>query len=261
MFSAPSPERNGCPPGGTGVRAVPLILVGGEAFTQPFDRFHLRFLRAARDGGRPTIAFLPTAAERFPDDETEDAAYRLGRMGVTATVPIRSRADAENSLYADAINAADVVYLGDGDPGRLVRRLHGTAAAVAILSAYARGATVIGAGAGAAACCATVPARPDDMPARPGEAYFRWFPGLALVRGVVVVPRYNRTPAVWLRRMREAAPDDAPLLGLDDVTALAWQGDGAWIVHGYGRALLSQGGSEISYGAGESVPLPPPNPR
>ncbi len=237
---------------------MPLILVGGEAFTQPFDRFHLRFLRAAvRDGDRPTIAFLPTAAERFPDDETEDAAFRLGRMGIAVTVPIRNRADADNPAYADAIGAADVVYLGDGDPGRLVRTLHGTATAVAILAASARGATIIGAGAGAAACCVSIPARPDDLPARPGEAYFRWFPGLALVCGVVAVPRYNRTPAVWLRRMRETAPDDSALLGLDDVTALAWQGDGPWVVHGYGRALLSQGEIEISYGAGEIVPLSP----
>src|SRR5258707_4006418 len=109
---------------------APLILVGGEAFTQPFDRFHLRFLRAAaQNDARPTIAFLPTAAERFPDDETEDAAYRLGRMGIVATIPIRTRADADNATYADAISAADVMYLGDGDPGRLVRALHGTAAA------------------------------------------------------------------------------------------------------------------------------------
>ncbi len=76
--------------------AGPLVLVGGDAFTQPFDRFHLRFLRAAATGARPTIAFLPTAAERFPNDETEDAAYRLGRIGIVATVPIRTRADAEN---------------------------------------------------------------------------------------------------------------------------------------------------------------------
>jgi cyanophycinase-like exopeptidase len=237
---------------------APLILVGGEAFTQPFDRFHLRFLRAATTSGdRPTIAFLPTAAERFPDDETEDAAYRLGRMGIAATIPIRTRADADNTTYADAIGAADVIYLGDGDPGRLVRALHDTATASAIRGAHARGATVIGAGAGAAALCTTIPARPDDLPARPGEPFFRWFPGLGLVRGVVAVPRYNRTPPVWLRRMRETAPEGAPLLGIDDVTALAWRAD-RWEVFGYGRIVLAHGLDEISYGAGESVPLPPP---
>src|SRR5262252_1442788 len=139
----------------------PLILVGGEAFTQPFDRFHLRFLRAAAPGGeRPTIAFLPTAAERFPDDETEDAAYRLGRMGTAATIPVRTRADADNAMYADAIGAADVIYLGDGEPGRLVRAMDGTATATAIQAAHAQGAMVIGAGAGAAALCTTIPARP-----------------------------------------------------------------------------------------------------
>jgi peptidase E len=237
---------------------APLVLVGGEAFTQPFDRFHLRFLRAAATSGdRPTIAFLPTAAERFPDDETEDAAYRLGRIGIAATIPIRTRADAEHSVYADAIGAADVIYLGDGEPGRLVRALHGTATAVAIRAAYARGAMVIGAGAGAAALCTTIPARPDDLPARPGEPYFRWFPGLDLVRDVIAVPRYNRTPAIWLRRMRETAPTGAPLLGIDDVTALAWLTD-HWEVHGYGRVVLAHGLDETSYGAGESVPLPPP---
>jgi hypothetical protein len=71
------------------------------------------------------------------------------------------------------------------------------------------------------------------------------------------VPRYNRTPAVWLRRMRETAPDGAPLLGIDDVTALAWQA-GRWEVSGYGRIVLATGFDETTYGAGESVPLPPP---
>ena len=147
----------------------PLVLVGGDAFTQPFDRFHLRYLRAAATGERPTIAFLPTAAERFPNDETEDAAYRLGRIGIVATVPIRSRADAENPAFADAVEGADVVYLGDGDTGRLVRTLHGTHTEAAIHAAYQRGATLIGCGAGAAALCANVPARPDDVPPAPAR--------------------------------------------------------------------------------------------
>lgn len=235
----------------------PILLVGGEAFTQPFDRFHLRFLRAAAPGGRPMIAFLPTASERFPDDETEDAAYRLGKMGVTATVPIRARPDAENPTYADAIEAADVIYLGDGDPGRFARTIHGTKTATAIHTAYHRGALLIGAGAGAAALGADVAARPDDVPARPGEPYFRWFPGLGILSGMVVLSRYNRTPAVWLRRLKETTPYDVPLIGIDDVTGLAWKDD-HWSVVGYGRVVVSHALTETAFGAGETVPLPPP---
>jgi cyanophycinase len=235
----------------------PLVLVGGDAFTQPFDRFHLRFLRAAATGERPTIAFLPTAAERFPNDETEDAAYRLGRLGIVATVPVRTRTDAENAAFADAVEGADVVYLGDGDTGRLVRTLHGTKTEAAIHAAYRHGATLIGCGAGAAALCANVPARPDDVPARPGESYFRWFPGLGIVRGVVALSGHNRTPNVWLRRLRESTPQDVPLLGIDDLTALVWAG-AHWSVVGYGRVLLTHGLTATSFGAGEIVPLPAP---
>lgn len=236
--------------------AGPVVLVGGEAFTQPFDRFHLRFLRTAADE-RPTIAYLPTAAEDFPNDETIDAAYRLGKMGRTATVPIRTRAEADDAALADAIEAAAVIYLGDGDAGRLARTVHGTRAGAAIGAAYARGAMLIGGGAGAAALCAAVPSRPDDVPARPGEPYFRWFPGLGVITGAVVVPRYNRTPAIWLRRLRESAPEDVPVIGIDDVTAVAWLDD-RWTVSGYGRVLLAHGLTETSFGAGEIVPLPPP---
>ncbi len=237
--------------------AGPILLVGGEAFTQPFDRFHLRFLRAAARGDRPTIAFLPTASERFPDDETEDAAYRLGKMGVVATIPIRARSDAENPAYADGIEAAEVIYLGDGDPGRLVRIIHGTRTATAIAMAYHRGAMLICAGAGAAALCVDVPARPDDVPARPGEPYFRWFPGLGILSGMVVLSRYNRTPTVWLRRLKETTPNNAPLLGIDDVTGLVWM-DNRWTVVGYGRVVVAHALTETSFGAGETVPLPPP---
>ncbi|MHB8645229.1 MAG: Type 1 glutamine amidotransferase-like domain-containing protein [Thermomicrobiales bacterium] len=235
----------------------PILLVGGEAFTQPFDRFHLRFLRAAASGERPTIAFLPTASERFPDDETEDAAYRLGKMGVAATVPIRTRRDADNPAYADGVEAADVIYLGDGDPGRLVRTIHGTKTAVAIHAAHHRGAMIVGAGAGAAALCRAVPARPDDVPAHPGEPYFRWFPGLGILSGVTILPRYNRTPAIWLRRLKETAPNHAPLLGIDDVTGLVWM-ENRWTVVGYGRVVVAHALTETSFGTGETVPLPPP---
>jgi len=235
----------------------PLVLVGGEAFTQPFDKYHLRFLRAAATGTRATVVFLPTAAEIFPNDETVDAAYRLGRMATIATVPARAQAEAEDAETAAGIAAADVVYLGDGDAGRLVRTLVGTPVGAAIITAYTGGATLIGAGAGAGAFCASVPARPDDVPVRPGEPFFRWFPGFGLIRDVTVLPRYNRTPPVWLRRLRENAPNSAPLLGIDDVTALVWSGD-AWSVTGYGRVTLDDGATERTFGAGESVPLAPP---
>lgn len=277
----------------------PVMLVGGEPFSQPFDRFHLRWLRAGGDrrqaiGVReetvpltpdahrlsPTVVFLPTAAEIFPNDETADAAYRLGRMATLATVPVRTRADADDPDTAAGVAAADVVYLGDGDAGRLVRTLIGTAVGEAILAAWQGGATLIGAGAGAAGLCQSVPARPDDVPARVGEPFFRWFPGFAVVRGVTVLPRYNRTPDVWLRRLRDSVGDrrhaaqrapagenapslspDAyrltPVLGIDDLTALVWGGMG-WAVEGYGRVVLVDGDGERSYGAGETVPVPPP---
>lgn len=237
--------------------AGPLMLVGGDAFTQPFDRFHLRFLRSATRTERPTIAFLPTAAERFPNDETEDAAYRLGKFGIAVTVPIRARADADNTDIAEAVEAADVIYLGDGDAGRLARAVRGTKTEGAISTAYHRGAAIIGAGAGAAALCADVPARPDDVPARPGEPYFRWFPGLALLCGIAVLSGHNRTPAVWLRRLRESAPNAIPLVGIDDLTGLIWS-ENRWTVVGYGRVLLAHGLTETSFGAGETIPIPPP---
>ncbi len=200
---------------------------------------------------------MPTAAERFPNDDTEDAAYRLGRLGMVATVPIRTRADADTLAYAEGIEGADAIYLGDGDTGRLVRTLHGTRTETAILTAHRRGALLVGVGAGAAACCADVPARPDDVPARPGEPYFRWFPGLGILSGMVVLSGHNRTPGVWLRRLKDALPTDTPLLGIDDLTALAWI-DRHWTVHGYGRVLLSHGLTETSFGAGEIVPIPSP---
>ncbi len=267
----------------------PVMLVGGEPFTQPFDRFHLRWLREVAVGSEetvspptadrrpPTIVFLATAAEIFPNDETVDAAYRLGRMGRVLTLPARTRIEADDADSAAAIMAADVVYLGDGDSGRLVRTLVGTAAGDAIIAAWRGGATLIAAGAGAAGLCAVVPARPDDVPARVGEPFFRIFPGFGLLPGIVVLPRYNRTPAVWLRRLKQSLADSrqplavgkssslltahgyplTAIMGVDDVTALVWRG-AAWTVEGYGRVTLADADGERSYGTGETVPLPIP---
>ncbi|HEU0236683.1 MAG TPA: Type 1 glutamine amidotransferase-like domain-containing protein [Candidatus Limnocylindrales bacterium] len=243
----------------------PIGLHGGGEFLagdEPFLRLVLETAaagagRTAAAGTAIRIAVVPTAtASGRPDLSGAHgvAAFRslAGSLDIAcdpAVVPVVDPQSAADPRWCAALETSDLVYLPGGDPGLVVEILAGSPAWAAILAARARGAVIAGASAGAMAM-----------------AEWTWTPrggraGLGIVRGLVVVPHFERVPpAFWQAERTAHGRDDLGVLGLDERTGIL-SGPSTeasdWRVAGAGAATwLSPTASEpIVAHDGESIDL------
>lgn len=214
-----------------------LALHGGGEFEPGDERFLAALLRAARERatGRPVVGVVvPTAAARGRPElagvhgtmALERVAASLDVPLVASVVPVVDTASAADPILADRLAAADLIYLPGGDPDLVPGILAGSAAWGAIAGAWAVGAVVAGASAGAM-----------------GLAELTWtsagiVTGLGAIAGVLVVPHADAVS--WARNLqrfgggrREAS--SVGLLGLAERTGVIGPGDGTWRVVGEGE--------------------------
>jgi cyanophycinase-like exopeptidase len=185
------------------------------------------------------VVVLPTAAARGRADRagaTGAAAFerRAAATGVTARVEVAlvvDGASADDPAFASLLASADLIHLSGGDPDIVPGLLDGSAAGQALRAAWARGAVVGGASAGAMIL-----------------AEWSWtpqggIPGLGLVHGLAVVPHYDEVRRLaWQARLDLVAPAGLGYLGLDERTGVI-SGDGGWQVAGEGAAYWFAPGS------------------
>jgi cyanophycinase-like exopeptidase len=191
------------------------------------------------------IVIVPTAAARgLPDRAAANGlaafARRSGALGRRTQIDVARVVDAASAADPRAIDCladADLIHLPGGDPDLVPGVLAGSAAEAAIEAAWARGAVVAGASAGAM-----------------GLAEWTWTPtggvrGLGLIRGVAVVPHYDDIRRTrWQAVLDDLAPGGIGYLGLDERTGVISEPDGSdgrsWRVAGCGAAWWFARGSD-----------------
>ena len=221
-------------------------------------------LATTRDGpfgsAGPTIrvVVLPTAASRgMPDRAAATGVGAFERRAAALHLPTRievarvvDAASATDRDLVDRIAAADLVHLPGGDPDLIPTILAATPAGEAMHRAWARGAVLAGASAGAMAL-----------------ADWTWTPrggmrGLGFVHGLAVVPHYDEIRRTqWQASIDRLAPGGIGYLGLDERTGVLAERDGddrSWIVAGPGAAWWFARGSDSPLVAhdGERLRLP-----
>lgn len=235
-----------------GAVAGPIALVGSGEFTPATEAVD----RALLDGRAQRVVYLPSAAA---PEGAKTLAYwvdlgrdHYARLGVEAmALMVLDRRDADREDLAAELGNAGLVYLSGGNPTYLAQTLVGTRVGDAIRSAWERGAAVAGCSAGAIALTETVP----DIRRRRAESV----PGLDIVRGISVIPHYDRIEQ-WMPGAIQHAVDRTPqgthLVGVEEDTAIVG-GPHEWQVLGRGSAwLLDEPGKPVSYGAGSVLTLP-----
>ncbi|HIE38778.1 MAG TPA: hypothetical protein EYP77_06885 [Anaerolineae bacterium] len=126
-----------------------LILVGGEGEVQGIAAEVDDRLLARADFSSP-IAFLPTASGSPTAGESLLECY-AGLGGPRGyVVPVLNAVDAQREENYRLLAEAGLIILGDGDGLALARALRDSLALQGIADAFARGALVVGLGAGAA---------------------------------------------------------------------------------------------------------------
>ena len=215
-------------------------------------------VEAALLAGRPPrYVQIPTAAA--PEGEGSlDRWVALGRLqaerlGVEAVpLVVRDREQADDPELAAQVEGAGLVYLSGGSPPYCAATLRGTRVWAAVLEAWHGGAALAGCSAGAMALTSWVP----DLrhPTRAAD------PGLGVLPRVRVIPHFDRFLG-WMpdlvTRYVSRAPDGTAVVGVDEDTAVVWDG-AAWTVRGRQSAWLLTSTGREGFADGATVPLPGP---
>ncbi len=213
-----------------------LALVGGAEWTEgcTFDTTLLA------DSGGTDVVVLPTAAAyQHPERVVFRAAEWFEPLGAQVEgLMVVDRASAEDAGMAAMVAKARFIYLAGGSPLHLRAVLKKSAVFDGIRAAYADGAVVAGAGAGAMVMT-------DPMVDPRGGALTL---GLGLVDNLTVVPHFgdehDDAHGQKLERTVAMAPAALPVVALPARTALIKKGSGDWRSEGAGTPVVFVGGTQ-----------------
>jgi cyanophycinase len=204
-----------------------LALVGGAEWSEgcSFDESLL-----AASGGTDVLVLPTASAYEHPERLAVRAAEWFAGLGANVEgLMVLTRADAEDADVAKVVRRARFVYLSGGSALHLRSVLKGSAVLAALREAWADGAVVAGAGAGAMALT-------DPMVDPRGGALTV---GLGLIEGLAVFTHYGDVAedahGVKLHRSVTLAPEGLPVVGLPERTALLRDPAGRWSSSGVGR--------------------------
>lgn len=166
-------------------------------------------------------------------------------------LPIFTRDDAFNPELVALINNSALMYMSGGDPHYLATTLIDTPVWDAVVTNWQSGASLAGCSAGAMAMCAEVP----NFRFSKREATV----GLNTLPNLRVIPHFDK----FFRWIPEAAakvmmhaPENAVLLGIDELTALVQRsGQENWLVHGEAKVHILQGAPKQELLHGEVITL------
>jgi cyanophycinase len=201
-----------------------LALVGGREWTDgcTFDAGLL-----AASGGTDVVVLPTAAAYQHPERVVLQAAEWFAPVGAQVQgLMVVDRASSEDPAMAATLRGARFIYLAGGSPLHLKSVLKGSACFEALQAAWADGAVVAGAGAGAMVLS-------DPMIDPRGGAFTL---GLGLIDGLAVLPQFGEQLDVGhgqkLERTVALAPAGLALVGVPDRTALIRAVDGTWSYEG-----------------------------
>ena len=229
------------PPYPTAMPGV-LVLNGGDEFkpgNEPQDR---ELIARARQG--PALVVPTAAARQSPEAAVATARRWFSGLGVEIeALPVYSRRDAASSELVARAAQAGFLYLTGGDPGLVVRVLSASPVWEAMLAAWESGAGLAGSSAGSMA----LGERTLVMARWPHHHERRAVAALGLVPGVAVIPHFERFGPRW---QLDGLPDGTTLLGIDERTAVSWEGD-RWRALGAGGVTVVRGSGRARFDAGQ----------
>jgi cyanophycinase len=226
------------PPTGT------LILIGGYEDKHQERGILQQVAQAAiRDDG---LLVIITAASGYPEERAEEYIAVFTALGVRQVDVLHciTRDQASDAEHIDKLRHAAVVFFTGGDQVRLTSMLGGSLAFRCLQELYARGGTIAGTSAGAAAMSSTM------LFGRKGDKSHQLLslemaPGLGLLSDVVVDSHFGERGRLG-RLLGAVAQNPRNLgLGIDEDTALIVRGE-TFRVIGRGAVYVIDG-SAISF--------------
>ena len=227
------------------VTSGPVALFGSGEYLEVM----LEIERALLKGRPKRYVQIPTAAMHEGPQTVKHwidlGAAQADRLEVeSVALPIASTYDANDLENVKKLRGAGLVYLSGGRPSALMEVLQGSLVFDAIIEAWQGGAALAGCSAGAMALCGWIPGI--------GRIRSHSMAGFDVIPGIGVLPHFDRIAGRIPDILREFAvphPDDISLIGIDEETALIFNGS-TWRVEGTGSIWLLNEHPKLGFAAG-----------
>ena len=222
----------------------PIGLVGGDEFRGPAAAFD-RLLLSLAPRSPASVAILPTAAvDGNPHMAAAHGVSHFERLGAQPyPVMIQDAATANDERLVAELRRADIVYISGGNPTHLLESLNESAAWSCLVERSQQGMILAGSSAGAMVLAERMLFRGQDLA------------GLGHVRGVVVLPHFERSSAERVEQLRSSLPPELTLLGIAGATGCVRQA-GEWLVEGPGEVSVITSSNTEVFAAGARFRLP-----
>jgi len=189
-----------------------VCLQGGNELTADCRPMDQQLLSLAPAGPVVVVALASQPGTDYSRTAANACRY-YADLGADVVAPADPRRDRGEAI--DALTTAGMIVLTGGSPRRLRDALVTTGLDERIRARWREGALVMGSSAGAMVACATT-----LLPQWRGNPQSG--PGIALVRGYVVVPHYDGKRGGWVRVGLEAEP---AVLGIPECSGVLVSGD------------------------------------
>ncbi|HUD19343.1 MAG TPA: Type 1 glutamine amidotransferase-like domain-containing protein [Patescibacteria group bacterium] len=217
----------------------PLLLAGSGEFTDAMRDIDRYFLRPIHN---PMVAIIPTAAgqERKWWKWVDDGTRYYEKLGISSIgIPLRTPSDAKKQSVIDVLGKANAYYFSGGDPGYVLSTIQDSPAWETIYSRFREGAALAGSSAGAMLLGSWIPANIRSVFFQDGKG-----PGWTKALGLVpytIWPHFDwglKTFKDKIERSMNEAPEEVKTnwLGIDENTAVIWNGNEKPVVIGRGKA-------------------------
>jgi cyanophycinase len=216
-----------------------LIVIGGN---ENKDGHKPILEEVARRVGRGKLVIATFASEE-PRQQWEEYRDVFKGIGVRRIVHVdaRTRDHLLANPQLEAADGASVFFFAGGDQLKITSRFGGTPLCEVMRKLYSQGATIAGTSSGAAVMSETMLVAGDGGSSHTSGGTLRMAPGLGLIPGVIIDQHFAERGRI--NRLLGAVAQNPRLLGvgIDENTAIAFDGHKKFRVLGSGAVYVIDG--------------------
>jgi cyanophycinase len=216
-----------------------LIVIGGN---ENKDGHRPILEEVARRVGRGKL-LVATFASEEPQQQWEQYREVFKSLGVRriAHLDARTRDDLIANPQLEVADGATVIFFAGGDQLKITSRFGGTPLCEVVRTLYAKGATIAGTSSGASVMSETMLIAGSGQESHASSNSLRMAPGLGLIPGVIIDQHFAERGRIG--RLLAAVAQNPRLvgLGIDEDTAIAFDGHKSFRVLGSGAVYVVDG--------------------
>jgi cyanophycinase len=233
MKSEAQMDATPCQPNGT------LVVIGGKEKKEG-DRPILELLAKRVGSGKLVVA---TLASEEPEEQWKEYQKTFHELGVERIeqLDVRRREELLENPRLEMLDDATVLFFAGGDQMKITSRFGGTPLCDRLRDVYEKGATLAGTSSGASVMTEVMMAAGEGDESNKVGGSLRLAPGLGLLSGVIIDQHFAERGRMG--RLLGAVAQNPRILGIgiDEDTALVFQGHTEAAVIGSGAVYVVDG--------------------